>query len=169
VKGVNVAQWAEIEDFPDYEVSADGEVVSLLTSTVLSHRIHPRTGLHNVALYREGKLFIRSVHRLVAHAFLGEPPYDHCVPVFLDGNRNNLSYDNLEWRTRSEAIELTAEQAKTEPSDPRRVRCLETGVVYDNALEAARDIGGFEKYIILCAQRGTSMTYKRAHWEFLFD
>ena len=55
-----------------------------------------------ICLHRNGDRHSASVHRLVAMAFLGEPPSDKVEVNHKDGNKENNAIGNLEWVTRSE-------------------------------------------------------------------
>lgn len=158
-------QWTLLEGFDDYEISDHGRIRNVNTGRIIKQQLHPRTGLPMVPIYRNGKQFTRNVHRLVAEAFL-DPGPENAVPIHIDGDRQNCHADNLEWRSLSYARELTKERNRTEPADPRPVRHVEWNMVFDNALEAARAVGGFERYVLYAARVETT-TYKRGHWQFV--
>lgn len=94
-------QWKAIPGFPDYQVSSLGRVVS--------HRrgqAYEMKGGYNERGYRmvnvrsqDGRIFCRTVHRLMALAFLGEPPAGMEVR-HLDGTKRN-DLDNIEYATKS--------------------------------------------------------------------
>ena len=100
-------EWRKIESF-DYEVSDDGRVRSLdrtiirkgveahLMGRELAMRIHTH-GYHMVALGRKGQ---RTVHSLVAAAFIGPRPEGFDVN-HKDGDKTNNNVGNLEYITRS--------------------------------------------------------------------
>lgn len=157
--------WTSIKEFDDYEISDEGRIRNVNTGRIIKQQLHPRTGLPMVPIYRHGKQYTRNVHRLVAEAFL-DPAPENCVPIHIDGDRQNCHAANLEWRSLSYARELTKERARTDPTDPRPVRHVELNMIFDNALEAARAFGGFERYVLYAARVGTT-TYKRGHWEFV--
>lgn len=158
-------KWETIPEFPAYEVSNHGRIRNIETGYILKPARHPRTGLLFVPLRRDRRQHIRTIHRLVAHAFLYPPP-EGCVPIHLDGDRENNHVDNLDWKTLSYARELTQERSRKEPMDPRPVRRKGTTHIYENALTAARAVHGFERYILYSARSNGSMSYKGALWEF---
>lgn len=85
-----------------YEVSNRGNVRSIYrgrnTGRLLVQSIN--NGYPFVTL-SNGKSLTRTVHRLVAEAFLSNPDNKPTVN-HKDGNRSNNSLENLEWATRSE-------------------------------------------------------------------
>ena len=76
--------WKPIRNFPNYEVSSNGEVRSTnYNHTGVCKILKPSissNGYYGVILVNEGRRFYRAVHRLVAEAFLP--------------NTNNLPYIN---------------------------------------------------------------------------
>lgn len=158
-------EWKVIREFPTYEVSNRGRVRNLSTGRVLKQTRHPNTGMLWVGLRKNMQQHTRTVHRLVANEFLFEGP-EGCVPIHIDGDRDNNTPENLDWKPLAYAKELTTERARVKPIDPRPVRHIEFENVYANALEAAKALQGLEKYILLAAGSGGMMSYKGGHWVF---
>lgn len=117
--------WKPVVDYEDsYEVSDLGRVRSvrkslrnpnppLILAPVMGHgkyKDYPKIGL-----WRNGRAIARSVHRLVARAFLGEPPKEMERPTVnhKDNDHKNNRLDNLEWL--SQADNVRAYHAKTQP------------------------------------------------------
>lgn len=159
-------QWLDIAEFPRYQISDEGRVRNSDTGRILKQQRHPRTGLWMVPLQRKTKQHCRNIHRLVAETFLYPPPQG-CVPVHLDGDRSNNRADNLDWKTLSQAREITDQLHRTTPLDPRPVRHIEFDRDYPNALEAAREIRGLEKHILFAATSHGTTSYKGGHWQFI--
>jgi len=92
-----------IEEFPAYEVTASGEIFSV----VYNWRGYGKRALTQtpnffnylrVAMTKNGKHSTRFVHKLVAKAFL--PPKKPGQQIrHLDGNRHNNNVSNLLWGT----------------------------------------------------------------------
>lgn len=97
--------WKDIEGFAPYQVSNLGRVrnadywgtkkIRMLTPT-------PQTsGYLSVTMRHDGKRYSRTVHRLVAQAFVPNPDNKPCV-----NHRNECKLDNraenLEWMTSAE-------------------------------------------------------------------
>ena len=100
--------WRPVVEFPNrYEVSNLGRVRSI--NKKFFHKIKPQqpTTTSNylyVALSVNNKTVSRSVHRMVAKAFIPNPLNKEQVN-HKDSNRHNNCVDNLEWVTRSENIQ----------------------------------------------------------------
>lgn len=60
-------------------------------------------GYMQVSLSKNSKRVSTSLHRIVAHTFLGEPEKDYVVN-HKDGNRTNNVVENLEWVTQRENV-----------------------------------------------------------------
>ena len=94
----------ELEDFPNYFVSNLGKVYSKKNgrhgeSKELKEKIscfNKGTGYQRIILYKNGKSYGKSVHRLVCERFLekvkDKPFVDH-----IDRNRLNNNLSNLKW------------------------------------------------------------------------
>ncbi len=160
-------KWAPIEQFPLYEVSDQGRVRNIKSRQLLGQYDNGR-GIFQVTLRRDNKNHARAVHRLVADAFLDPAPIGY-VPMHIDGDRTNNTPNNLEWKSRSFAVSWTRQLHQKEPRDNRKVLHVKSGVVYDNALECARAIGGLENMVILTAQSIWRTTYKGSRIEFVDD
>jgi hypothetical protein len=112
--------WADIEGFPNYQVSTYGNVRNKITNKLIS--IDKSTKYPSVRLYTpDHKKKHLNIHLLEAKAFLGEP--NECVN-HIDGNKKNNHISNLEWCTYAhnnqhaydiglkKARSLTSEEAK---------------------------------------------------------
>ncbi len=103
-----------IEQFPDYEISNCGRVRTKERLVRYEHSVtkneHFRktearflkvylngsTGYKFCQLYRDKKMHNKTIHRLVAGAFL-ENELNYPVVNHIDGNKHNNVFDNLEW------------------------------------------------------------------------
>ena len=92
--------WKQIEGYPNYEVSTEGQVRNVKTNKMLTN-IVTKQGRHRVKLSVDGESKGYQVHRLVATTFIpnieGKPEVDH-----IDRNRLNNHVSNLRWVTHSE-------------------------------------------------------------------
>lgn len=92
-----------LKDFPAYLISEDGRIFSTRRNKFLRPGLSSE-GYPTVSVTREKKKYIRTVHRLLALAFLpnpaGLPQVNH-----KDGDKKNFSLSNLEWVSASENIQ----------------------------------------------------------------
>jgi hypothetical protein len=96
--------WLPIKDYPDYEVSDDGQVRSLKFSKI---RILKQQHTGADRAYRRIELWYNRiparfyVHTLVLQAFIGPPIGDKNECNHKDSIKHNNHIDNLEWVTSS--------------------------------------------------------------------
>lgn len=99
---MNDLEWKLIPGYPGYEVSNHGDVRRTTAfrrypaGMVLKPKIGSN-GYPQVTLYRDGRCGYFCVHRLVALAFLGEPPGKRYQVAHNDGSRQNNHVSNLRW------------------------------------------------------------------------
>ena len=99
--------WVSVPDCPErYCVSNLGRVARTFTQTPFFLRGTPISkGYLSVGLYpiAGGRADTRLIHRIVAQAFLGDPPSEEHTDVrHLDGDHTNNCLYNLAWGTRSD-------------------------------------------------------------------
>lgn len=122
-------------------------------------------GWHNymwVALCKEGKTKTFSVHRLVAIAFIKNlnnyPAVNH-----KDGNKSNNNESNLEWVSNSENQLHASKNGLFKRT--KRVKCIETGIIYFSSGEAQRQLQINGRTIRnVCS--GVGETAGGFHWEY---
>lgn len=152
--------WKRIDGFERYAVSSLGRVKRCATGRIL-HQCNS-AGYKTVMLFFDGKTKKRrSVHRLVAEAFLDNPD---CLPEVnhKDGNKSNNCADNLEWCTRSENQQHRRSVLK---KGLRPVKCVETGTVYESVKLAATINNSFIPNIVRACQKGS--TAVGLHWQYV--
>jgi NUMOD4 motif/HNH endonuclease len=96
--------WKPIPNYPDYQVSNTGRVMSFKSSKPKELRQHPNgRGYLQVVLWKDSRPTTFTVHRLVLIAFVGNRlPDQQCR--HLDGNQTNNNLENLCWGTAAENI-----------------------------------------------------------------
>lgn len=90
--------WKDIDGYDGmYKISNLGNVYSLYTKKILSQGTR-KDGYKYVILNKNGKKKYKTIHRLVAEAFICNPCNLPCVN-HKDENPSNNNVDNLEWCT----------------------------------------------------------------------
>jgi hypothetical protein len=106
----DIPEWRAIPYWPAYEVSSDGQVRRVrqwkgaLTGRLLRPLLNKKTGYLSVNLCQRPRSKRIDVHRLVAFAFLGDPPSPRHLVAHNDGSRTNNHAGNLRWATQSENL-----------------------------------------------------------------
>jgi hypothetical protein len=125
-----------------YEVSSLGRVRSLLRKT--PQVLKPSTGTHGYSIlyiYVDGKRRMRSVHQLVAEAFIGPRP-DEVDVRHLNGVKSDCRAANLAFGSRSQNM-LDA-VAHGQNVNSQKTHCGVCGTPYDAANTYRRPDGGRE-------------------------
>lgn len=143
--------WKPIKNYETlYEVSDFGEVRSLdreidaninhVKRRIIKGRIlkqnTKKNGYKTVDLSQNKKVKTVLVHRLVAEAFVPNPDNKYFVN-HIDSNRSNNKAINLEWVTSSENRKHGISCGNVVFRQTRKVRCKETGQVFEQAKIAA--------------------------------
>ena len=138
----------KIKRFPSYEITEDGEVFNKR-----GHKIKPeltRNGYLRVSLNNDSEKHKRmSVHRLVAEAYIpnpnGYPQVNH-----KDENKQNNNVSNLEWSTPLHNLNHSSVIDKASIAKFHKVKCEETGEVFDSIKEACEKYGLYHANIVAC-------------------
>lgn len=165
--------WKQIPDFNGkYEVSNLGRVRSYFYGK--SPRLRSLSNLHGykgVVLCRNKKEHLRLVHRLVAQAFIPNPENKSDVN-HIDGDKTNNCVKNLEWCTPHENNIHARDTLGHDFATGRRgkgipVRCIETGVIYPTASDAARAYNkNLSSVSALLRHPKRYKTVAGLHWEY---
>jgi hypothetical protein len=153
----------EINGFCGYYVSNRGVVISKRFNRPMK-QYRNEDGYMMCALSKNGKSKTVRVHRLVADTFIPNPcnlpQVNH-----KDGNKTNNSSDNLEWVNNSGNI--MHRYYNLGLGTMRKVRCVETGIVYHSQKEAERMTGiNGANISSCCTHRPKYKTAGGFHWEF---
>lgn len=97
---LNIEKWKQIPNLP-YEISSLGKIRNL-QGKVLKTYIQ-NSGYEQIKINYQGLHIHKSIHRLVAEAFIPNPLNKKYVN-HIDGNKLNNTVDNLEWCTNSENL-----------------------------------------------------------------
>ena len=157
--------WKPVVGFEEhYLVSDSGQVWSLYRHKALTPAID-RYGYEKVALWKDNKAHPRTVHRLVAQAFVPNPNNLTTVNHINEDKRDNRAV-NLEWMsiadndnhgTRNERMADTKSKSPVE-----RISSDGTIVIYKGVKDAWRKTGINRSSISLCCKniRKTAGGYK---------
>ena len=131
-----------IDEFPNYSVSADGQIVNNHNGRLLALTINQR-GICQVGLVRDGVQHKRSVALLVAKAFLDPPALEtFTTPIHLDGCKLNNRVDNLMWRPRWFAVKYQQQFDRWRgPMVPRKIIEINTKMKFKSSWHAAKQFG----------------------------
>lgn len=107
--------WKDIKGYEGlYQVSNLGNIKSLFRYKKILKPTKNTLGYLKVSLYKDKKIKVMSVHRLVAEAFL-ENTNNFTDINHKDGNKTNNKVENLEWCTRQQNILHRFRVLKQEP------------------------------------------------------
>ena len=164
-------EWKDITGYEGlYLVSNLGNIKSVKTGKLKSKCDNGR-GYQVVNLYKNGKQKMHTVHRLVATAFI-ENPENLPEVNHKDENKKNNSIENLEWCTTEynqkygTRLQRLSKSNIENTSKNKKVICVETGVIYKGAREAARKLSKNTHSGITYACRNNSTAYGY-HWKYV--
>lgn len=160
---MDLEYWRTIPSFPVYSASNYGRIRNDGTGRIMHVYQTPR-GYLTLTLRRDNKQVPRSVHRLVAEAFLGGPHPDLDVN-HIDGDKTNNCIENLEWCTREENVRHAVRNGLRPGPRRRSVRIVETGDEFVSLRECANFFGA-DVSCISWALRHSGI-YKGFHLEYI--
>lgn len=145
--------WRKIEGFPKYMVSDNGDIRSLdYNHTGRSKILKPQKwgGRYpTVVLSKDGKSYTKTVHRIVAEAFVPNPE-NKPVINHKNGDKTDNKASNLEWATISENTKHAYTSGLFVNPRKKAIICLETGAIYSDSYAAAKDTGAYQGNITKC-------------------
>lgn len=98
--------WKEIKGFSRYEVSDTGEVRNKETGEIVEQSTADNgTKIIENMINDNGESKPQCVHRLVAISFFDRTKRRAFCVRFIDGDRSNMTPENLEWCTRSQLLQ----------------------------------------------------------------
>ena len=153
--------WKPLRNFPSYNGSSEGRIMNIKTQRIMKAFINEK-GYVQVCLRKNNKQYTVRVAQVIADTFLGEHP--GMDVTYKNGNRSDVSADNLEWCTRQEVIQRAFERGTKTPSRQIPIRVIETGETYESIRACARDIGCYQTDICKCL-RGDLRHVKGYHFE----
>ena len=157
-------EWRRCKRIPAYEISNDGLLRNIRTGRIMKTRIDAK-GYEVISLTINGKVKTEKIHRLVAEAFLEDDDYYGEDVTFRDGDRSHNHSDNLRWTSRRDLIRNTYSNGRRQTHRMRRIRCVETGEVFDSIIECSRVMGINRSSICKCVNDGYLKTREGYHFE----
>lgn len=93
-------EWKDVVGFEMYEVSSLGKIRNKETGYIKTPGVGKR-GYPVVSMRRDGKMYLKTVHRIVANAFIPNPE-DKPEVNHINGDKTDYRIENLEWTTTKE-------------------------------------------------------------------
>lgn len=148
-----------------YAITSCGKVWSYRKQKFMSPADNGHGYLHLVLTDASGNKKHHRVHRLVAEAYIPNP--DNKPEVnHKDQIRNHNWVDNLEWATAKENVNYSSQKGK--PKIFSKIRCVETGEIYNSCVDAALAVqcnpGNIRNVIY-----GKQKTARGYHWERYYE
>ena len=165
--------WKTIKDFLDYEVSDLGNIRNIKTQKILKpykcyYLKKPGYEKYNVKLFKNKKGHDKSIHQLVARAFLKIPEKNPDGTILdsktlqvnhKDGNTSNNKLSNLEW------VDSGYNNRAREIAKP--IKCIETNEIFPCAFYAAKKYGLSISHLYNVANPNDSrQTAGGYHWTY---
>nr|DAZ47043.1 MAG TPA: homing endonuclease [Caudoviricetes sp.] len=119
--------WKEIKGFSRYEVSDTGEVRNKETGEIIKQSTS-KDGIKSVNFMMNDKGEYKKlyVHRLVAISLVERMNKKANRVRFIDGNKNNITPENLEWCTMRQLLQ--AEKARKSHDVKPNLKTEENGI-----------------------------------------
>lgn len=129
-----------MRDIPGYEglyaATEDGKIFSYKKKSFIDPHSYTHNGYKQIQLWKNGKATNYKWHRLIAMTFIPNP---NNLPQVnhVDENKDNNRVENLEWCTQEHNINHGTRNERASNKNKKRVRCVETGEVFESVNDAA--------------------------------
>ena len=159
--------WKDIKEYEGlYQVSNEGNVKSLQNNKEKNLKpVSDKYGYLHVILCKNCEHKNYFIHRLVAAAFIPNP-YNLPQVNHKDEDRHNNNVNNLEWCDAKYNINYGTRNLKSSISQGKKVKCIETNVIYNSTKDAERQTGINQSNIVK-ACKGKYKTSGKYHWEYV--
>lgn len=161
--------WKDVPGFEGlYWVSNYGQIKSVprrgTTGGIMKGHAD-RKGYINVTLRKDGMQYTQKLHRLIAITFIPNP-HNYPEVNHRDENKQNNRVDNLEWCTTSYNHEYGTRTLRASTRCGKPIRCIETGIEYQGAKWASRELG-IDASGITKALKNPNKTCGGYHWQYI--
>jgi hypothetical protein len=158
-------QWLPVREFPGYSVSDEGRVRNDRFGKMRKIN-HTRDGNLTVAFFVGGRLYNRSLARVVAETFVDRPRQSFNTPIYIDGDKTNCRASNLAWRPKWFAMRYREQFRLKLPDYPNPVRNIYTGTVYPTVWDVVFDRGVLYNDVVLSIYNKTYVfpLYQSFEW-----
>ena len=153
-----------VAEYRGYYVTKCGKVFTKKGKEVKMHI--NKNGYKAFGIHENGKNTTIRLHRALAICFIPNP---NNLPMVnhKDGCKTNNNLDNLEWVTAQQNVQHAWDNGLNNATQERMVICLETGVVYKSARDAADTLKYWSPSAITACCKGKRKTaVKGWHWKY---
>lgn len=148
-----------------YAVTSCGRVWSYRKKIFLKPRL-TKGGYLQVGLWKNRELKRPYIHRLVMETYCPIEGMKDLQVNHKDENKEHNYLNNLEWLTCKENINYGSHNKRSAEKHCKRVRCIETNIIYESLRSAADQTGVDISSISRCCN-GKRKTCGGFHWEFI--
>ncbi len=176
-------EWRQVKGYELYEISSTGQVRSLdriqtmntkwggkmnrFVKGVILTQVNRGDGYYVVSLYDTSRVpKLCAVHRLVAETFIPNP---NNLPFVnhINGDKMDNRVENLEWTTpKGNAVHAVKTGLFTPSFNPKKIKCIETGEVFESISAASRKLG-IKSQTLSTAVNGKVKSTHGLHFEFV--
>lgn len=150
-----------------YAITSCGKVWSYKRKIFLKpHK--EKGGYLRVCLCKNGSKKPYLVHRLVLETYCPVEDMDKLEVNHIDENKEHNYLNNLEWMSHKENTNYGTGNKRSATARCKKVRCIETKVVYNSIKEASIQTEIGYSGISACC-RGIRKTAGGYHWEFVCE
>lgn len=159
-------EYKQLEDFPDYYISEDGEIISTIGYGLRRMKTWPNQYGHRYIALRDrsGNKQRVSIHRLVAKTFIPNPE-NYPVVRHRDDCPENNDYRNLAWGTQADNVRDCLERDRY---FRKEVYCYELDRIFHSCADAADYFEVDRSAITMCC-RSIHSTVRGYHLCYLKD